>query len=302
MSSLSPSPSFNGGSAYIVRSVWQGAPFLGSLGSSPSPLGPVLSRCQTIRLKQITTISQLPHLTTINKNQKNQKRKRYDALHNHQTTLISTLSRITQSSNTLHSHYSDRAHQEDQAIISRNRSSLSSSSQSSASSSIPNNPPLTTNLPNVVEDLHGQSAESILAKGRLMEFYERVSGARLHAAYVRRGGVGCDLPHGFLDDIYIWATAFSDRVDEFEEVLTENRIWKERTIGIGKVSVNDALNYGFSGVMLRGSGVPWDIRKSQPYDAYDQVEFDVPVGKNGDCYDRYLCRTEEFRQSLRIIQ
>ncbi|KAI9607067.1 hypothetical protein KEM48_001559 [Puccinia striiformis f. sp. tritici PST-130] len=103
------------------------------------------------------------------------------------------------------------------------------------------------------------------------------------------------------DDIFTWATAFSDRVDEFEEVLTENRIWKDRTIGIGKVTVSDALNYGFSGVMLRGSGVPWDIRKSHPYDAYDQVEFDVPVGKNGDCYDRYLCRTEEFRQSLRII-
>lgn len=134
-----------------------------------------------------------------------------------------------------------------------------------------------------------------------MEFYERVSGARLHAAYVRPGGVAFDLPHGLLDDIFQWATAFSDRVDEFEEVLTENRIWKERTIGIGKVSVADALNYGFSGVMLRGSGVPWDIRKSQPYDAYDQVEFDIPVGKNGDCYDRYLCRTEEFRQSLRII-
>ncbi|KAH9466661.1 hypothetical protein MJO28_000722 [Puccinia striiformis f. sp. tritici] len=136
---------------------------------------------------------------------------------------------------------------------------------------------------------------------KLMEFYERVSGARLHAAYIRPGGVAFDIPHGLLDDIFTWATAFSDRVDEFEEVLTENRIWKDRTIGIGKVTVSDALNYGFSGVMLRGSGVPWDIRKSHPYDAYDQVEFDVPVGKNGDCYDRYLCRTEEFRQSLRII-
>lgn len=137
---------------------------------------------------------------------------------------------------------------------------------------------------------------------KLMEFYERVSGARLHAAYVRPGGVAFDLPHGLLDDIFTWATAFSHRIDEFEEVLTENRIWKQRTIGIGKVTVADALNYGFSGVMLRGSGVPWDIRKSEPYDAYDQVEFDIPVGKNGDCYDRYLCRIEEFRQSLRIIQ
>lgn len=135
-----------------------------------------------------------------------------------------------------------------------------------------------------------------------MEFYERVSGARLHAAYVRPGGVAFDLPHGLLDDIFKWATQFNDRVDEFEEVLTENRIWKMRTIGIGPVTAADALNYGFSGVMLRGSGIPWDVRKSMPYDAYDQVEFDVPVGKNGDCYDRYLCRIEEFRQSLRIIQ
>lgn len=135
-----------------------------------------------------------------------------------------------------------------------------------------------------------------------MEFYERVSGARLHAAYVRPGGVAFDLPHGILDDIFKWATQFNDRVDEFEEVLTENRIWKQRTIGIGTVTAADALNYGFSGVMVRGSGIPWDVRKSQPYDAYDQVEFDVPVGKNGDCYDRYLCRIEEFRQSLRIIK
>lgn len=136
---------------------------------------------------------------------------------------------------------------------------------------------------------------------RLQEFYERVSGARLHAAYVRPGGVHQDLPLGLLDDIYQWATQFGDRIDETEELLTDNRIWKGRTQGIGVVSAADALNYSFSGVMLRGSGVPWDVRKSQPYDAYDQVEFDVPVGVNGDCYDRYLCRMEEFRQSLRII-
>jgi NADH dehydrogenase (ubiquinone) Fe-S protein 2 len=149
-----------------------------------------------------------------------------------------------------------------------------------------------------------------------MEFYERVSGARLHAAYVRPGGVAFDLPHGLLDDIFKWGTAFSARVDEFEEVLTENRIWKERTIGIGTVTAKQALDMSFSGVMLRGSGVPWDIRKAEPYDAYDQVEFDVPVGVtyvrsasclrltpsgSGDCYDRYKCRIEEFRQSLRII-
>ncbi|CAD6907844.1 unnamed protein product [Tilletia controversa] len=137
---------------------------------------------------------------------------------------------------------------------------------------------------------------------KLMEFYERVSGARLHAAYVRPGGVAFDLPHGLLDDIHKWATQFGSRIDEIEEVVTGNRIWKSRTIGIGKVTAQQALDYGFSGVMLRGSGVAWDIRKVAPYDAYDQVEFDVPVGKNGDCYDRYLCRIEEFRQSLRIIE
>ena len=136
---------------------------------------------------------------------------------------------------------------------------------------------------------------------KLMEFYERVSGARLHAAYVRPGGVARDLPIGLLDDIYQWATQFGDRVDEIEELLTDNRIWKARTVDVGKVTADQALNFSMSGVMLRGSGVPWDIRKTQPYDAYDQVEFDVPVGQNGDCYDRYLCRMEEFRQSLRII-
>lgn len=142
---------------------------------------------------------------------------------------------------------------------------------------------------------------SLITTDKVQEFYERVSGARLHAAYVRPGGVSQDLPVGILDDIYQWATQFGDRIDETEELLTDNRIWKGRTQGVGVVSAADALNYSFSGVMLRGSGVPWDVRKSQPYDAYDQVEFDVPVGVNGDCYDRYLCRMEEFRQSLRII-
>ncbi|KAF3939948.1 hypothetical protein ABW19_dt0207392 [Dactylella cylindrospora] len=136
---------------------------------------------------------------------------------------------------------------------------------------------------------------------KLMEYYERVSGARMHAAYVRPGGVHQDIPIGLLDDIYQWATQFGDRVDEIEELLTDSPIWKARTQGVGVIGAAEALNYSFSGVMLRGSGIPWDIRKSQPYDAYDQVEFDVPVGINGDCYDRYLCRMEEFRQSLRII-
>lgn len=137
---------------------------------------------------------------------------------------------------------------------------------------------------------------------KLMEFYERVSGARLHAAYVRPGGVSQDLPAGLLDDIYMWATQFGDRIDEVEELLTDNRMWKLRTQDVGKISAQDALDLSLSGVMLRGSGVPWDIRKSQPYDAYDLVDFEVPVGTKGDCYDRYLCRMSEFRQSLRIIE
>ncbi|XP_077290025.1 NADH dehydrogenase (ubiquinone) 49 kDa subunit [Arctopsyche grandis] len=136
---------------------------------------------------------------------------------------------------------------------------------------------------------------------KMMEFYERVSGARMHAAYIRPGGVALDLPLGLLDDIYEFSSKFSERLDEVEDVLTINRIWVQRTKDIGIVSAEDALNYGFSGVMLRGSGIKWDLRKTQPYDAYDLVEFDVPVGTYGDCYDRYLCRLEEMRQSLRII-
>ncbi|GMG20646.1 unnamed protein product [[Candida] boidinii] len=110
-----------------------------------------------------------------------------------------------------------------------------------------------------------------------MEFYERVSGARLHAAYFRPGGVSQDIPAGLLDDIYMWATQFGDRIDETEELLTDNRIWKQRTIDVGVLTADDALNYGLSGVMLRGSGIPYDIRKAQPYDAYDKVEFDIPL-------------------------
>ncbi|XP_065321918.1 NADH-ubiquinone oxidoreductase 49 kDa subunit-like [Gordionus sp. m RMFG-2023] len=136
---------------------------------------------------------------------------------------------------------------------------------------------------------------------KLMEFYERASGARLHAAYVRPGGVAQDLPLGLLDDIYEWVMQFPQRIDEVDDLLTENRIFKSRTVDIGVVTAQDALNLGFSGVMVRGSGIKWDLRKSQPYDAYDQVDFDVPVGIKGDCYDRYLCRMEEMRQSVRII-
>ncbi|KAJ3173638.1 NADH dehydrogenase [ubiquinone] iron-sulfur protein 2 [Geranomyces variabilis] len=136
---------------------------------------------------------------------------------------------------------------------------------------------------------------------KLMEFYERVSGARMHAAYVRPGGVALDMPVGLMDDIYKWALQFNARIDETEEALSNNRVWKNRLIGIGKVTAQEAIDYSFSGVMLRGSGIAWDLRKEAPYDAYADMEFDIPVGTNGDCYDRYLCRVEEMRQSLRII-
>ncbi|KAG0228264.1 NADH dehydrogenase Fe-S protein subunit 2 ndufs2 [Mortierella sp. GBA43] len=136
---------------------------------------------------------------------------------------------------------------------------------------------------------------------KLIEFYERVSGARMHAAYVRPGGVSLDIPKGLLEDIHVWADQFGQRMDEAEELITGNRIWKGRTVDVGRVTAKEALDWGFSGVMLRGSGVNWDLRKVQPYDAYEFVDFDVPVGTKGDCYDRYLCRMEEMRQSLRII-
>ena len=136
---------------------------------------------------------------------------------------------------------------------------------------------------------------------KLMEFYERVSGARMHAAYFRPGGVSQDIPLGMLEDIYTFAEQFSTRLDEVEELLTDNRIWKQRLIDIGVVSAKDAMDWGFSGVLLRGSGVLWDLRKTQPYEVYDRMDFDVPVGTNGDCFDRYLVRVEEMRQSLRII-
>ncbi len=136
---------------------------------------------------------------------------------------------------------------------------------------------------------------------KLMEFYERVSGARMHAAYFRPGGVSLDLPLGLLDDIYSFISDFSYRIDEMEELLTDNRIWKQRLVDVGIVTAEDALNWSFSGVMLRGSGIPWDLRKTQPYEGYENFSFDVPVGTNGDCYDRYLIRVQEMRQSLRII-
>ena len=136
---------------------------------------------------------------------------------------------------------------------------------------------------------------------KLMEFYERVSGARLHAAYVRPGGVSLDLPVGLLNDIHIFIRAFNSRIDELEELLTGNRIWKQRLVDIGVVSYQEALDWSFSGVMLRGSGISWDLRKNQPYEVYDKLNFEIPVGKNGDCFDRYLIRITEMRQSLNIL-
>jgi len=137
---------------------------------------------------------------------------------------------------------------------------------------------------------------------KLMEFYERVSGARMHAAYYRPGGVSMDIPAGLLNDIYLFVEQFNIRLLEVEEVLTENRIWKQRLVDIGVVTAADAQAWGFSGVMLRGSGVNWDLRKSQPYEVYDNLKFDVPTGTNGDCYDRYLIRVFEMKESLKIIE
>jgi NADH-quinone oxidoreductase subunit D len=137
---------------------------------------------------------------------------------------------------------------------------------------------------------------------KLMEFYDDASGARLHANYYRPGGVNRDLPAGLEERIAAWAETFPKFVDDLEELLTGNRIWKQRTVDIGVMSAEDALAWGFAGPCLRASGVPWDLRRSQPYAMYDQVEFQVPVGRNGDCYDRYLVRVAEMRESVKIIK
>ena len=136
----------------------------------------------------------------------------------------------------------------------------------------------------------------------LMTFYERASGSRLHANYFRTGGVHQDLPRGLTDDILLFCEKFPKVIDDLETLLTDNRIFKQRNVEIGVVTVKEALEHSFSGVMLRGSGVPWDLRKSQPYECYSDFEFKIPVGKNGDCYDRYLCRVEEMRESIKIIK
>ncbi len=137
---------------------------------------------------------------------------------------------------------------------------------------------------------------------KMLEFYERASGARFHANYFRPGGVAMDIDQKLIDDIYKFSSSFVKYLDDVDDLLTENRVFKQRTVDIGIVTKQEALDWGFSGPMLRGSGVAWDLRKSQPYDVYSEMKFDIPIGKNGDCYDRYLIRMEEMRQSLGIIQ
>ena len=137
---------------------------------------------------------------------------------------------------------------------------------------------------------------------KLMIFYERASGARMHAAYFRPGGVHQDLPQALIDDIESFCGEFLEFLVDLDVLLTENRIFKQRNVDIGVVKLEDAWNMGFSGVMVRGSGAAWDLRKSQPYECYAEMDFDIPIGKNGDCYDRYLIRMEEMKQSTRIMQ
>ena len=136
----------------------------------------------------------------------------------------------------------------------------------------------------------------------LMTFYERVSGSRLHANYFRAGGVHKDLPMGLAEDINEFCLKFPKIIDDLETLLTDNRIFKQRIVNIGIVSKEEAVEHSFSGVMLRGSGISWDLRKSQPYECYNDFNFKIPIGKNGDCYDRYLCRIEEMRESVKIIK
>ena len=137
---------------------------------------------------------------------------------------------------------------------------------------------------------------------KLMEFYEAVSGQRMHANYYRFGGVNRDLPKGLEERISAWIDQFGPRLDDVDDLLSENRIFKQRTVDIGVVSAEDAMAWGFSGPCLRASGVPWDLRKAQPHEVYDRMDFDIPVGKNGDCWDRYLVRMLEMRESLKIMR
>lgn len=137
---------------------------------------------------------------------------------------------------------------------------------------------------------------------KILEFYERASGARFHAAYIRPGGVAADVPEGLIEDIAKFIEQFPKYIDDVDELLTENRIWKQRTVGISEISIKQALDWGFSGPMLRAAGLAWDLRKSQPYEIYDQLDFDIPIGQNGNCYDRYLVRMAEIRQSVSLVK
>jgi NADH-quinone oxidoreductase subunit D len=137
---------------------------------------------------------------------------------------------------------------------------------------------------------------------KVLEFYERASGARFHSAYIRPGGVHQDIPNGMENDIAKWCDGFSKIIDDVDNLLTENRIWKQRTVDIGVISAKEAQDWGFTGPMLRGSGIAWDLRKSQPYEVYSELDFDIPIGKNGDSWDRYNVRMEEMRQSLKLIK
>ncbi|CAI27905.1 NADH-quinone oxidoreductase chain D [Ehrlichia ruminantium str. Gardel] len=137
---------------------------------------------------------------------------------------------------------------------------------------------------------------------KILNFYERASGARFHSAYIRPGGVAADIPEDLIHDIFQFVNTFPKFMDDVDSLLTENRIWKQRNVDIGVVSKKQALNWGFSGPMLRACGIPWDLRKSQPYEIYDELEFKIPIGEKGDCYDRYLVRMAEIRESISLVE
>lgn len=137
---------------------------------------------------------------------------------------------------------------------------------------------------------------------KLMVFYERASGSRMHAAYFRPGGVHQDLPPDLVSDMIAWCDQFPQKLKDIETLLTGNRIFKQRNVDIGVVSKQDCYDWGFSGVMVRGSGIPWDLRRNQPYEVYSELDFKIPLGKNGDCYDRYLCRVDEMYESAKIMK
>ena len=139
-------------------------------------------------------------------------------------------------------------------------------------------------------------------RDRLLEFYERASGARLHAAYFRPGGVHQDLPAGLTDDILEFCDHFDSYLDDVNALIRDNRIFRQRAVDVGTVTAEEAMDWGFSGVMIRGSGVPWDLRKSQPYEVYEELDFDIPVGSNGDCFDRYMCRVLEMTESIKLMR